>query len=190
RPTLPACRRSHPAVPRGKRKGRRVPAASRPGGRGTNVIPTPAVFGRREPARETRRSKLPSRRELPEVFGTQVLQVLLELLGATFRLTLLGIWGRTREDWRLLLLTTREERFVREDGSGQPQRHRNAVRRARIDLHHLLAPGQMQLREVRALHHARDLNPLQRTAKAHDHTLAEVVRERTLAPDLVQLKSD
>ena len=84
----------------------------------------------------------------------------------------------------------REQALLREDRRLESQRDRDAVRRPRVDVHGLGLRGDVQLRVERAVLDLRDVDAAQRAAHADDEILAEVVRERALALELVHLDHD
>ena len=75
-------------------------------------------------------------------------------------------------------------------GAAHPEGDRDAVRWARIDVHDTFGPHDVKLGEVRALLHLGDLHPAERSAEAHDQVLAQIVRERTFASDVLHLHDD
>jgi hypothetical protein len=142
----------------------------------------------------------------PKSSGTQVLQVRLELLRVErLRLGALARGGRRRRGRRgvelprlhvllglvvVLARRQREQRLLREDRRLEAERDGDRVRRTRVDLDHALRPADVQLGVVRPLLDLGDLHAAQRTAEAKDERLAEVVRERALALDVVHLHDD
>src|SRR6185312_14348368 len=82
------------------------------------------------------------------------------------------------------------ERLLCEDRRSQTQRDRDAVRRARVDVEHVLAAIEVQLGVVRVLLHLRDLHPLERRAHADDQPLAQVVCEWPRRLDLLHFHHD
>ena len=64
-----------------------------------------------------------------------------------------------------LALDGREQRLLREDRRGEPQRDRDAVGRPSVDLNEHVTAHDVQLGEVRALLHLRDLHPAELAAR-------------------------
>src|SRR4029077_12995130 len=128
-----------------------------------------------------------SRVELAEILRPEVLEVFLELLRAQSRAFTGAL--RRREGLRVRLISVflgpHEERVGREDGRVETQRDRDRVGRPGIDPRDRSTALEMQLAEVGVVFDVRDLDAPQRGAKADDEILAEVMRHRPLALDLL-----
>src|SRR5512140_366453 len=135
--------------------------------------------------------------ELSEVFGSHLLQILLELFRRdvarilrNHRRLLLVIAAAATLCLGVLHLDRREERFLREDRRRETQCDRDAVGGTRVDVKHVLAAQQVQLREIRVVLHLGDLYAAQLGTHAGDQPLAQVVRERPRRTDVVHFHDD
>src|SRR5882724_9271840 len=116
--------------------------------------------------------------ELSEVLGVHLLEVLLELVGVEpgTRRGLVGL------DPRLI-----EQMVAGEDRRPEPQRERDAVRGARVDLEDLVVAPDEQLGKVGVFLYRADDDPAKLAAQPHDHLLEQVVGERALGFHALQI---
>src|SRR5256885_3851241 len=122
--------------------------------------------------------------ELPEVFRIEVLQVGLELVGAERRGTGLGA------GLACLDRSERQQVLGREDGSLEPQRDGDGIRRSRVHLNHGVAAVDVELGVVGVVLHLRDDHLAEVRAQTEDDLLQEVVRERSRELDAGELHRD
>src|SRR5450759_3562210 len=125
--------------------------------------------------------------ELPKIFGTQVLEVFLQLVG---RHLVRWLGQRFRGSLPFLEQKRGEEIFLGKDRRFESERDRDAVRRTRVYMHRAGVAGNVKLRVKSAVLDFGNVDTAQCAAHADDEILAEVVRERPLALELVHLDHD
>src|SRR5213593_3067781 len=112
------------------------------------------------------------RRELPEVFRIEVLEVGLQRIRVERPSA--GLAARLpRLDRR-----EREQALAREDRRLEPERHRDRVRGAGVDLDHRIAAVDVELGVIRVVLDLGDDDLPEIRAQAEDDLLQEIVRER------------
>src|ERR1700720_4731914 len=125
--------------------------------------------------------------ELPKIFGSQVLEVLLQLIS---RHLVRRLGQRFRRGLPFLEQKRGEETLLREDRRFESERDRDAVGGTRVDVHRAGVSRDVKLRVKSTVLDLGNVDAPESATHADDQILAEVMGERPLALELVHLDHD